>query len=66
MLKAEAFRHYVDVFNQNDNELYAQYISNSAAWDFLKANIPLLDCPDKDIEANYFSVGFSSPDFFSA
>jgi predicted GH43/DUF377 family glycosyl hydrolase len=54
VLKAESFRHYVDTFNQNDNELYVQHIPNAAAWAFLKANIPLLDCPDKDIEEIYY------------
>ncbi|MGO9111764.1 MAG: MGH1-like glycoside hydrolase domain-containing protein [Thermoguttaceae bacterium] len=54
VLKAEAFRHYVDAFNHNDNELYVQHIPNAAAWEFLKANIPLLDCPDKSIEEIYY------------
>ena len=54
VLPAEVFRHYVEAFNQNDNELYGQHIPNAAAWDFLKANIPLLDCPDKDIEEIYY------------
>ena len=54
VLKAEAFRHYVDAFNQNDHELYVQHIPNAAAWEFLKNNIPLLDCPDKDIEEIYY------------
>ena len=31
-----------------------QHIPNAAAWEFLKANIPLLDCPDKDIEEIYY------------
>ena len=54
VLKAEAFRHHVDSFNQHDNELYVQHIPNAAAWEFLRANIPLLDCPDKEIEEIYY------------
>ena len=54
LLKPEAFRHYVETFNQNDNELYKQYIPNSNAWTFLEQNIPLLDCPDKEIEEIYY------------
>ena len=54
LLKAEAFRHYIDTFNQNDNELYKQYVPNAAAWDFLKSNVPLLDCPDPEIEEIYY------------
>jgi hypothetical protein len=54
VLYADAFRHYVDAFNQGDEELYPQAYANTNAWDFLKANIPLLDCPDKEIEQTYY------------
>lgn len=54
VLKAEAFRHYIDSFNANDQELYPGYITNGAAWNFLKDNIPLYECPDKDIEEIYY------------
>ncbi|MGB2754335.1 MAG: hypothetical protein WBD75_08180 [Phycisphaerae bacterium] len=40
VLEAEAFRHYVDRFNRDDEELYA--------------NIPLFECPDKDFERTYY------------
>ena len=48
------YKHYIDTFNNNDNELYVQHISNDSAWDFLKVNIPLVDLPDKDIEETYY------------
>ena len=54
VLKAETYRHYIDTFNQNDKQLYPQHIANASAWDFLKNNIPLLDCPDADIEEIYY------------
>ena len=54
VLKAETYRHYIDTFNQNDNQLYTQHVPNAAAWDFLKHNMPLLDCPDRDIEEIYY------------
>ncbi len=54
VLKADAFKHHVDTFNHNDNELYVQHIPNTAAWAFLQGNIPLLDCPDKEIEEIYY------------
>lgn len=54
LLKAESFRHYVEDFNQNDHELYQGFYPNAAAWDFLKANIPLLDCPDEEIQTTYY------------
>ena len=53
VLQVEAFRHYVDQFNRDDEDLYAN-IPNAAAWEFLKANIPLFECPDKDFERTYY------------
>jgi len=54
VLNAEDFRHYVEAFNAADQELYVQHIPNSAAWGFLRGNIPLLDCPDRQIEETYY------------
>jgi hypothetical protein len=54
VLKPETYRHYIETFNQNDNQLYTQHVPNATAWDFLKNNIPLLDCPDADIEEIYY------------
>lgn len=54
VLKPGAFAHYVEGFNRGDRELYPQHIKNNAAWEFLRGNIPLLECPDKDIEENYY------------
>jgi len=54
VLKPDAFKHYVDQFNKDDEELYAQHIPNAQAWEFLKENIPLFECPDKDIERTYY------------
>ena len=53
-LKADSFRHYIDTFNKNDEELVIQHISNEKAWKFLKVNIPLFECPDKDFELTYY------------
>jgi len=54
ILKSEAFKHYVDSFNRNDQELYPGYITNGVAWDFLKTNVPLFECPDKEVETTYY------------
>ncbi len=54
VLKAEAFRHYIDSFNRTDVEPQRLYVPNAAAWDFLRSNIPLFDCPDKEIEQVYY------------
>ena len=54
VLAPESFKHYVDAFNAYDEDLYTNAISNADAWSFMKGNIPLLDCPDKDIEGTYY------------
>lgn len=54
VLKAISFRHYIDTFNANDNEIYKQHIPNSESWKFLEKNIPLFDCPDKQLEQTYY------------
>lgn len=54
VLKAVDFKHYIDGFNQNDVEYYHNFINNEGSWAFLSQNIPLLDCPDPDIERTYY------------
>ncbi len=54
VLKAESFKPYIEFFNSNDDKLYPAYISDSEVWNFLKNNVPLFDCPDKDIEEIYY------------
>jgi hypothetical protein len=56
VLHANDFKHYIDTFNRDDEELYREMeaIPNARAWDFLKDNIPLLDCPDQAIEETYY------------
>ncbi len=45
---------YVNDFNRLDEELYSQFFPNSRALDFLEDNIPLFECPDKEIERTYY------------
>ena len=45
---------YVEKFNADDDELFATYIPNSRAADFLAANIPRFECPDKQMEETYY------------
>jgi hypothetical protein len=45
---------YVDRFNHGDNELYINYIPNSAAGDWMTAHIPLIDIPDRELEQVYY------------
>ncbi|MBE0535621.1 MAG: hypothetical protein IH624_08115 [Phycisphaerae bacterium] len=54
VLEPDAFRHYVEQFNRDDEPLYTQHIPNEQAWAFLQDNIPLFECPDKDLERTYY------------
>lgn len=54
ILQWENFSHYIDSFNYNDDELYRQFIPNENSSEFLKNNIPYLDCPDKELEKIYY------------
>jgi hypothetical protein len=44
----------VSRFNETDEELTVQMIPNSGAADFLIANIPRFECPDKQLEEIYY------------
>jgi len=54
ILDINQYKHYIDEFNKDDEELYKQLIPNKNSWDFLKENIPIFDCPDKVIEKIYY------------
>ena len=45
---------YVARFNADDAELYTNTITNARSEQFLAANVPLFECPDKDIERTYY------------
>jgi hypothetical protein len=53
LLSTDKLKAYVERFNADDEELYAN-IPNSEAYNFLKDNIPLFECPDKDFERTYY------------
>lgn len=50
----ERLKKYVEKFNKDDEEIYKQYIDNEHAYEWLKLNIPLFDCPDKTMEEIYY------------
>lgn len=50
---ADTWATYVPAFNRTDEELYKNAIPNSAAEEFLRANAPSFECPDKEIERTY-------------
>lgn len=54
LLRAEAFKHHIDAFNRSDRELVVNHVPNAAAWEWLRENIPLFECADKDLEEIYY------------
>lgn len=46
--------YYADIFNSQDEECYANEIKNDDAADWMSSHIPVLECPDKDIESVYY------------
>jgi hypothetical protein len=48
------FRRYNDEFNRRDLDTAERAIGNSAVWEWLSANVPLFECPDRDIEEIYW------------
>nr|WP_295934016.1 glycosyl hydrolase family 65 protein [uncultured Dyadobacter sp.] len=54
VLQPDHFKSYVAGFNAADEEIYKQLIPNEQAWAFLAKNIPLFECPDKQLEQTYY------------
>ena len=50
----EKLLRYVEEFNRGDEELYPNEITNAMAYDFLKEQIPLFECPDAQLEKTYY------------
>ena len=54
VLTTDTLQKYVGRFNSDDEELYSNAIPNKDAFGFLKNNIPLFECPDKNFERIYY------------
>ncbi len=55
ILDANDFAQYVDVFNATDlEEDVVNLIPNAGAWEWMRRNVPLLDCPDPTIERIWY------------
>ena len=54
VLKSSDYRHYVDYFNNMEDENIVQAIPNDSAWQWMESNIPLFDCPQKDFEQTWY------------
>ena len=54
ILKAEDYKHYVDYFNKMEDENIVQAIPNAEAWQWMKTNIPLFECPQQNFEELFY------------
>ena len=54
VLQAGAFKHYVDYFNKMEDENIKQAIPNDSAWQWMKVNVPLFECPQQNFEEIYY------------
>jgi hypothetical protein len=54
VLDPETFGPYVESFNGMEEERIVNAVSNAQSWDWMKDNIPLFECPDKDLEEIYY------------
>ena len=50
----DIIKKYVEKFNKYDEESYINMIDNEHAYDWLSQEIPVFECPDKDIEECYY------------
>jgi len=50
----DILRGYVDKFNKDDREIYVQDVDNAHAYEWMKENVPLLECSDKMLEEIYY------------
>jgi hypothetical protein len=53
-LKPAAFTHHIEHFNTMESETVANHIPNAQAWPWLQKNIPLFECPDREVEEMYY------------
>jgi hypothetical protein len=54
VLKADNFKHYVDYFNRMEKPNIEQAIPNAQAWEWMKTNVPLFECPQDNFEEIYY------------
>jgi hypothetical protein len=54
VLKPASFAHHIERFNATDNEAITNFIPNAKAWPWLAENIPLFECPDREVEELYY------------
>lgn len=54
ILKPPPFARHIERFNTMEPETVVNHIPNSNTWSWLQENIPLFECPDRDVEEIYY------------
>ncbi|NDV78090.1 glycosyl hydrolase family 65 protein [Dysgonomonas sp. 511] len=54
ILNVDDYKSYVDYFNAMEDENIVQAIPNSESWNWMKANIPLFECPQANFQEMYY------------
>lgn len=54
LLRYDDFAHYAERFNAMEDENISQAIPNAEASEWMRANIPLFECPDKQFEEMWY------------
>ncbi|MDR1884316.1 MAG: six-hairpin glycosidase [Prevotella sp.] len=54
ILNVDDYKSHVDYFNAMEDENIKQAIPNSQSWEWMKKNIPLFECPQKNFEEIYY------------
>ncbi|HSU54099.1 MAG TPA: glycosyl hydrolase family 65 protein [Candidatus Dormibacteraeota bacterium] len=54
ILHPDSFRHHIERFNSMAPETITNAISNGQSFSWLENNVPLFECPDKDVEEIYY------------
>ncbi|MDE6466742.1 MAG: six-hairpin glycosidase, partial [Duncaniella sp.] len=54
LLRYDNFAHYPEYFNDMEDENIVQAIPNAESSKWMKENVPLFECPDKDMEEMYY------------
>ncbi len=50
----DIIKKYVELFNENDEEMYINMIDNAHVYEWMRKEIPVFECPDKAIEETYY------------
>jgi hypothetical protein len=54
VLKPSSFAHYIEHFNSMEDENFTNTIPNADAWAWMQKEIPLFECPDREVEEMYY------------